>query len=155
MVLNFFLTHWWLIFAELNTAISCRFISSCNNMVFDKLRRQPSAPLSYHIIMFCFYYHLCTQGQMRWNWRDIERKGGVPIKCKSITYRKQSSLAQVERKLEKSWWTTHKNITTYVHTHGLTSLGEADRKLDGQEVALSTGRRLLCQGCFSLFCLFK
>lgn len=30
-----------------------------------------------------------------------EKREGVQIKCESITYRKQFSLAQVERKLEK------------------------------------------------------
>lgn len=57
--------------------------------------------------------------------------------CESITHRKQFSLAQVERKLEKCWHThTHtracRNASMHAHLHrgGLIGLGEADRKLD-------------------------
>lgn len=51
--------------------------------------------------------------------REPERERGVSIKCESITYRKQFSLAQVERKLEKSWQTTHSNTHTHTHTNML------------------------------------
>lgn len=59
----------------------------------------------YHIILFCFVSairHVHKGGRDGETEREPERERGVPIKCKSITYRKQFSLAQVERKLEKS-----------------------------------------------------
>lgn len=87
------------------------------------MRCQALASSSYHIIMFCFYYHAGTQGRMRWRWRwrdktrAREKERGVSIKWKSITYRKQFSLAQVERKLEKSWKNMHQHTQECAHTH--------------------------------------
>lgn len=67
------------------------------------------------------------QRQERKSEKEKEKERGVAIKCKSITHRKQLGLAQVERKLEKSWQTTHsdthtqrcicKNTSVHVHTH--------------------------------------
>lgn len=112
MAQSFILTRWWLIFAELNTAIkSCWFISSCNNTACDKLRCRNLGPLiiSYYCILV-FVFFLPSSVYTRADKIEMERRGGkcqkrkregVQIKCESITYRKQFSLAQVERKLER------------------------------------------------------
>lgn len=90
-----------------------RLISSLLSVATaSEWRCQASNCSSPRIMMLRSGYHTCKQAEQRKQEREAERRRGVLIMCKSITYRKQFSLAQVERKLEKCWHTR-----THVHTH--------------------------------------
>lgn len=104
-----------------------RFTSSLLSVsTASEWRCQASNCSSPRIVMPRSGYRTCKQAEQRKQQREAERGGGgVLIMCKSITYRKQFSLAQVERKLEKFWHThthTHVHAGTQACTHTYTEV---------------------------------